>query len=63
LGRRLASGTAVPIRVACAGLLGLDLAQLARAANASTSVTEPTRDGVQLAAYNAAGEGQEGAWP
>jgi broad specificity phosphatase PhoE len=52
-----------PIRVACAGLLGLELAQLARVANASASVIESTGDGVRLAAYNAAGNGHEGPWP
>jgi glucosyl-3-phosphoglycerate phosphatase len=52
-----------PIRVACAGLLRLELAQLARVANASASVLESTGDGVRLAAYNAAGDGHEGPWP
>jgi broad specificity phosphatase PhoE len=52
-----------PIRVACAALLGLELAQLARVANASASVIESTGDGVRLAAHNAAGDGHEGPWP
>jgi hypothetical protein len=49
--------------VACAGLLRLELAQLARVANASASVLESTGDGVRLAAYNAAGDGHEEPWP
>jgi probable phosphoglycerate mutase len=48
-----------PIRVACAGLLGLALHQLGGLGNASATALEQVASGVRLAMYNLGGGGGE----